>query len=156
MLTLNNRATLRFGSPPSTSVLRGGHENFSGLPFREGTAVRKGDLLAQLDDSQLAADLARAEALLVQSQVKYDRVKSVVDQKAAAPQDLDDAAASLKVAEANLALAEAKFSKSRITAPFDGIVGTRKVSRGAFLRSGEAITELANIDAIRVRFSAPE
>jgi membrane fusion protein (multidrug efflux system) len=126
------------------------------VPFREGGFIRTGDLIAQLDDSQLAAELARAEALRAQSKATYDRVKSVVDQKAGAPQDLDDASAALKVADANLQLARARHAKTRIIAPFDGIIGARKVSVGTFLRAGQPITELANIDEIRVTFSAPE
>jgi membrane fusion protein (multidrug efflux system) len=126
------------------------------LPFREGGFIRRGELIAQLDDAQLAAELARAEAFRAQSQATYDRVKVIVNQGAGAPQDLDDAAASLKVAEANLDLARARFSKTRVTAAFDGIVGARKISVGTFLRAGQAITELANIDAMRVTFSAPE
>jgi membrane fusion protein (multidrug efflux system) len=126
------------------------------LPFQEGGFIRRGGLIAQLDDSQLAAERARAEALRAQSKATYDRVKSVVDQGAGAPQDLDDASAALKVADANLELANARFAKTRIVAPFDGIIGARKVSVGTFLRGGQAITELANIDDIRVIFSAPE
>jgi membrane fusion protein (multidrug efflux system) len=126
------------------------------VPFREGSELRAGDLIAQLDDLQPAAEVARAEALLAQSAAVYERVKKIVEQKAAAQQDLDDAAAGLKVAEANRDLARAQLSKTRITAPFAGIVGTRRVSKGAFLRAGQPITELADIDAMRVHFSAPE
>jgi membrane fusion protein (multidrug efflux system) len=126
------------------------------LPFQEGGFIHLDGLIAQLDDSQLAAELARAEALRAQSKAMYDRVKSVVDQGAGAPQDLDDASAALKVADANLELAKARFAKTRIVAPFAGILGARRVSVGTFLRGGQAITELANIDEIRVTFSAPE
>ena len=126
------------------------------LPFTEGGFIRKGGLIAQLDDAQLAAELARAAALRAQSKATYDRVKSIVDQRAGAPQDLDDAAAALKVAEANLDLAKARFTKTRIVAPFEGIIGARRISVGTFLRAGQAITELANIDEIRVTLSAPE
>ena len=126
------------------------------LPFKEGGFIRKGELIAQLDDAQLAAELARAEALRAQSKATYDRVRSIVDQGAGAPQDLDDASAALKVAEANLDLAKARFAKTRIIAPFDGIIGARRVSVGTFIRTGEAITDLANIDDIRVTFSTPE
>lgn len=126
------------------------------LPFREGGFIRRGELIAQLDDSQLAAEMARAAALRDQSKLTYDRVKSVVDQHAGAPQDLDDAAAALKVAEANYDLAKARHRKTRIVAPFDGIIGARRVSVGTFLRAGQPITDLANIDEIRVTFSAPE
>ena len=126
------------------------------LPFREGASVRQGDLLAQLDDSTLRAEVSRAEAVLEQSRVTYERVKSVVEQKAGAPQDLDDALADLKVAEANLALARARLEKSRIVAPFSGLVGARRVSPGAFLRAGAPITDLAQIDWIKVSFWVPE
>jgi membrane fusion protein (multidrug efflux system) len=126
------------------------------LPFTEGAYINKGDLIALLDDAQLAAEVARSEALRQVAQASYDRVKAVVDQKAGTPQDLDDAAASLKVADANLALSKARFAKTRITAPFSGQIGARRVSVGTFLRGGEIITELANIDQIRVIFSSPE
>jgi membrane fusion protein (multidrug efflux system) len=126
------------------------------LPFDEGGFIRRGQLIAQLDDAQLAAEMARAEALLAQSQSTFNRIKTIVDQKAGAPQDLDDAAAALKVAQANLDLAKARFAKTRISAPFDGTIGARRVSVGTFLRVGDAITDLANIDEIRVSFSAPE
>jgi membrane fusion protein (multidrug efflux system) len=126
------------------------------LPFLEGRFIKKGAVIARLDDTQLAAEVARAEALHMQSHVMYERVKAVVDQKAGTPQDLDDAAAGLKVADANLALAKARLAKAQVVAPFDGIIGARKVSTGAFLRAGQPITELANIDDIRVHFSAPE
>jgi len=126
------------------------------LPFREGTYIRQGELIALLDDDQLGAELARAEALHAQSHVLYDRVKAVVDQKAGTPQDLDDAAAGLKVADANRSMAKARFAKTRILAPFSGIIGARKVSIGTFLRAGQPIADLANIDDIRVNFSAPE
>lgn len=126
------------------------------LPFREGAAIGAGGVLAQLDDTQLRAEEARAEALREQAQATYERVKSVVEQAAGAPQDLDNAAAELKVADANLALARSRLDKTRITAPWAGIVGSRRVSPGAFLRAGQPITELAAIDEIRVSFSAPE
>ena len=126
------------------------------LPFKEGNNIKRGELIAQLDDSQLAAEVIRAEALYTQNQATYKRFKSIVEQKAGTPQDLDDALASLKVAEANLKLAEARLNKTRIVAPFDGMIGSRKVSIGSFLRTGEAITELANLNEIRINFSAPE
>lgn len=126
------------------------------LPFDEGSNLKKGDVIAQLDDSQLSAEVIRAEALFTQSKSTYERVKSIVEQKAGTPQDLDDALASLKVAEANLKLAKARLDKTRITAPFDGLVGSRRVSVGSFLRTGQTITELANLNDIRISFSAPE
>ena len=126
------------------------------LPFAEGQAVRQGQLLARLDDSEIGAEARRAEALRDQARTQYERVKQLFEAKAAAPQELDDASSALKVAEANDALAKARFDKTRISSPLSGVVGRRLVSPGAFLRTGETITEVASVDLMKVSFSAPE
>jgi membrane fusion protein (multidrug efflux system) len=126
------------------------------LPFREGDSVEKGALLAQLDDSELRAALARAEAIRDQKRAAFDRVKLVVEQRAGTPQDLDDASAELKIAESDVDLAAARLAKTRIVAPFSARVGSRQVSPGAFLQPGAPITELAQLNRIKVTFSAPE
>ncbi len=126
------------------------------LPFREGDAVAKGDLLAQIDDGELRASLARTEAILAQKDAAFRRVDLVVKQGAGTPQDLDDAAAAQKIAQADVDLARARLAKTRIKAPFSGRVGPRVVSPGAFLQPGSPITRLARIDRIKVRFTAPE
>lgn len=126
------------------------------VPFREGGDLAPGDLIARLDDEQLRAEAQRARALLEQNRATWERVRTIVDQGAGAPQDLDDAVAALKVAEANLELAETRLAKTRITAPFAGLAGKRRISPGAFLRAGDPITDLAQIDRLRVTFAVPE
>ena len=126
------------------------------LPFAEGARLREGDPIARLDDAQLQAEMQRAEALVQQRRATFERVRTVVAEQAGAPQDLDDAAAALAVAEADLAVVRARLAKTRITAPFGGVVGARQVSPGAYLRPGETITQLARIDSLRVTFTAPE
>jgi len=126
------------------------------IPFREGSLIEKGSLIAQLDDAQLKAEEARAEALRDQKKISFDRVKSIVEQKLAARQELDDVTAALKVSEAELALIRARLAKTRIVAPFAGLIGARRISPGAFVRTGETITDLAQIDLLRVTFYAPE
>jgi len=126
------------------------------LPFEEGAAIRRGALIAQIDDAEWRAEVARAKALRDQNQTAYDRWKSVVEQKAGAQQDLDDAEARLKVSEAELALAQSRLRKAHIIAPFSGVVGARQVSPGEYLNPGDVITDLASLDQMRVTFSAPE
>jgi len=126
------------------------------LPFREGEAIAKGGLIAQLDDTQMRAEETRAEAILEQRKVSYERIKNITDEGLGIAQNLDDAAAALKVAEADLAWIRARLKKTRIVAPFAGNLGARQVSPGAFLRAGSAITDLAQIQQLRVTFSAPE
>ncbi|MCA8962768.1 MAG: efflux RND transporter periplasmic adaptor subunit, partial [Planctomycetes bacterium] len=126
------------------------------LPFREGDHVARGTLLARIDDAELKAALDRSEAVREQSQNAYDRVKRVVEQNAGSAQDLDDAAAALKVAEAEVDLAAARLEKTRITAAFSGVVGARSLSVGAYVQPGTPITDLTRLDEIEVRFSASE
>jgi membrane fusion protein (multidrug efflux system) len=126
------------------------------LPFKEGRFIKQGDLIAQLDDTQLAAEFARAEALFVQSETNYNRIKILSEKNLNTKQELDDALAVLKVTEANLEFAESRLSKTKIMVPFDGIIGTRKVNVGDFIRIGQEITQLANLNNLRVLFSVPE
>lgn len=126
------------------------------LPFSEGQVVRHGQLLARLDDDEIGAEARRADALRDQAKVNHERARMLFDQKAASPQELDDASAALKVAEANAQLAHARLNKTRITSPLDGVVGRRLVSPGAFLRVGDSITEVASLDRVKIRFAAPE
>lgn len=126
------------------------------LPFREGQPIARGGLIARLDDDQLRAEVSRASALRDQAKATHERVEEVVEQGAGSAQDLDDAAAALKVAEANLTLASTRLSKTRITAPFSGLVGSKRVSPGAYLRAGTPITDLAQIGTLKVIFFVPE
>ena len=126
------------------------------VPFREGDPIGKGGIVAQLDDESLEAEFRRAEALRDQRHATFNRVKQVVDAKAGAPQDLDDAEAALRVADAEATLAKVRLSKTRIAAPFAGVIGPRAVSPGAFVRAGDVIAEMAQITEMKVSFSMPE
>ena len=126
------------------------------VPFPEGRRLAAGELIARLDDDQLKAETQRARALRDQKKSTWERVNNIVEQGAGSPQDLDDATAALKVAEADFALAATRLKKTRITAPFAGLAGKRLISRGTFMRAGTPITHLAQIDKLRVTFAIPE
>lgn len=130
------------------------------LPFIEGQNIEKGGLIAVLDDQLIAAAFASAEATRDQARINYERTKSIVEAGAGAKQELDVANANLKVAEAQFEQARVRLAKTKIRAPFAGVLGARLVSPGAFLRSGFSlstpITTLTQIDRLKVTFTAPE
>jgi len=126
------------------------------LPFAEGQPVAKGSLIARLDDDELAAESARADALRDQARTNHERVQQIFEQRAASQQELDDAAAAFKVAEANAAVARTRLEKTRIRSPLDGVAGRRLVSPGTYLAVGTEITEVASVGMVKVTFSAPE
>lgn len=126
------------------------------LPFQEGSRVRKGQPIALLNDTEPLADARRTEALRDQAKLTFKRMDELSGQKIAAAQDRDLADAALKVAEANLNVSRARLAKTKILAPFDGVIGQRLVSPGAFLRTGDVIATLSRLDPVKVVFAIPE
>ena len=126
------------------------------LPFREGQPVDSGTTLARLDDREFRAEAERTQAQRDQALSNYERSKKLSEQGAISGQELEDARTALRVAEAVAALAQARFEKTRIRAPYAGLVGVRRVSPGAYLREGTVITDLTRVDEMKVAFSAPE
>jgi membrane fusion protein (multidrug efflux system) len=128
----------------------------SRLSFAEGSAVAQGAVLAQLDDREFRATAQRAEAQRELAEANAERAEKLLEQHAISQQQLDDARTTLKVARADESLAKTQLAKTRIIAPFGGLVGRRLVSPGAYLKSGDAIADLARVDEMKVSFSAPE
>jgi membrane fusion protein, multidrug efflux system len=126
------------------------------LPFQEGQRLETGAMIARLDDREFGPEAERSQAERDQAKANLDRKKKLAADGAISPQELEDAQTSLQVAEAVAALARARLEKTRIRAPFPGLVGVRRVSRGAYLREGTVITDLTRVDEMKVTFSAPE
>ncbi|WP_142850001.1 efflux RND transporter periplasmic adaptor subunit [Telmatospirillum sp. J64-1] len=128
----------------------------SEILFQEGERVRQGQLLLRLDDTIDQAAVAQAEANLALARSNRDRTQQLHERGAAASRSRDEAEATLRVDQAQLELARAQLEKTRIHAPFDGIVGLRKVSVGAYVAPGQDVVNLENIDPIKVEFRIPE
>jgi membrane fusion protein (multidrug efflux system) len=126
------------------------------LPFGEGQPVASGALIARLDDREFRADAERTQAQRDQAHSNLERAEKLFQEHAIPEQQRDDARTALRVAEANAALAAARLDKTRIRAPWPGIVGVRRVSPGAYLKSGDVITDLTQVDQMKVIFAAPE
>jgi membrane fusion protein (multidrug efflux system) len=126
------------------------------LSFAEGQPVKKGQVVARLDDRELKAEADRAEAERKQAATNFDRSRRLAEQQAISPQELDNASSALQVAEANASLAHVRLDKTAIRAPFDGVIGRRQTSPGAWLKAGDPIAQLARLSPLRVSFAAPE
>ncbi|MEE4161689.1 MAG: efflux RND transporter periplasmic adaptor subunit [Woeseiaceae bacterium] len=126
------------------------------LGFEEGQIVDKGDLLVELENSEIRAGLALAEASLAESRSLYDRSKSLESRQAISASDLDQLLARVRVNEAQVEAARARLANTRIRAPFTGRVGLRNVSPGSYVDSSTEITTLDDIGRIKLDFSVPE
>jgi membrane fusion protein (multidrug efflux system) len=127
-----------------------------GVHFIEGQAVEQGALLFTLDDAVYRAELATAEANLELSERNSERAIELLQRDAGTVRARDEAEAQLAINRAEVDLARALLAKTRITAPFAGVVGLRKVSVGGYVTPGQDLVNLEDIDPIKVDFPMPE
>jgi membrane fusion protein (multidrug efflux system) len=128
----------------------------SAINFRDGMAVAKGSLLVGLDAATQAAEFEQAKANLGLAQANQKRTQELFEKKFISQQSLDNTGAALKVQEAAVALAQAKLDKTRIKAPFTGVVGIRNVSVGDYVKEGQELINLEDISTLKIDFRLPE
>jgi membrane fusion protein (multidrug efflux system) len=126
------------------------------IHFSEGDTVEEGDLLFSLDDEILAAEVAEAEAANELAKRNFDRSKKLFSRQVGTERTRDEALAEMQSSEAKLALAKARLSKTKIRAPFSGIVGFREISVGAYVSAGADLVRLVKTDPVEVSFRVPE
>ena len=126
------------------------------VAFADGARVRKGQLLVQFDDTLQRAELSQAQAQLSIARANLKRNQELVAENFVARRVLDESQASLQVAEAQVALAQARLGRMRITAPFDGTLGLRSVNLGDYVKDGADLVNLEDTSALTVDFRLPE
>ena len=126
------------------------------VAFDEGELVRAGDLLVELENSEILAGLAVAQASLSESTSTYNRSKSLIDTQAISASNLEQLEAAMQVDQAEVEQAKARLALTVIRAPFMGRVGLRRVSPGGFVDTSTVITTLDDTHTIKLDFSIPE
>jgi membrane fusion protein, multidrug efflux system len=126
------------------------------IHFHEGDEVAAGAVLVELDATTLRAELAKARSDLTLAEANRERAMTLAQRGTGTLRARDEAIAAYQVAQADLALAEARLEKATLKAPFPGVIGLRAVSTGAYVTPGTRIVRLANIDPIKVDFRVPE
>lgn len=126
------------------------------LHFREGQRIEAGALLVSLDDSIARAEFAQARANLNLAEKNFQRAQMLFKRGASNAQALDEANAEQQAARASLALSQARLDKTRILAPYDGVLGLRAVSPGDYLSEGQDIVNLEVLDPLKVDFRIPQ
>lgn len=137
--------------------------------FTEGSEVKAGQTLFQIDPASYQATLssakallARAEANLLPSQLKAGRYQELLESKAVSQQDYDDTQAAVKQAEAEVAAAHAAVENARINvrytsiaAPISGRIGRSTVTAGALVTANQtaALATIQQLDPIYVDVS---
>lgn len=127
-----------------------------GIYFNEGTRVKKGDLLAKINDRPLQAQLLKLKAQRKLTEEREFRQRQLLDRDAISRESYDQVATELQAQEADILLLEARIAETELRAPFDGIVGLRMISEGAFATTQTKIVRLVKISPLKIEFSIPE
>lgn len=120
--------------------------------FVEGSTVKAGQALYQIDPSLYRATYENALATLADAKAKADRYASLLKQNAIAPQDADDAKAAYLQAKANADTARINLAYTRITSPITGRIGPSTVTEGALVvaQQATALDTVSTLDPIYV------
>ncbi len=116
-----------------------------------GSEVRRNQLLAVIDSTELYQQVQQTSATYYNARINYTRNKKLYEQNLVAKQDLDNADAQMKVAQANYETARTRLGYARITAPFAGIVTRRFLDEGVLVTTGNStLFTLMDIDSVKV------
>ena len=136
----------------------------------EGDRVKAGDVMVDIGDAELRANLAAAEARLRMEEINWahqeklaERVRSLREQATVSAENLDDANFKVAAAEqatanarAEVARARAMLDETKIRAPFDGVIIRKDVEAGDVTAPGEALLVLEDHAILRFRTSVKE
>ena len=125
------------------------------LHFTDGQAVRRGDVLVELEQAEERARLAEAQAYLAEQERELRRITDLVARGLMARTELDARTTARDVARAQHAGAEAALADRTLRAPFDGTLGLRRVSPGALVGPETLITTLDDLGTLELDFTVP-
>jgi RND family efflux transporter MFP subunit len=126
------------------------------LNIDQGQILQRGAVLAQLDDSFQKAAVAAAAAALANARQIYARDRQVINTGGVSEQQLQSDEAAVRQAEAQLEQARVNLQYTTIRAPFTGSLGMRQVSLGAYLKDGDAIVQIRQLDPLYLDFELPQ
>lgn len=124
--------------------------------FEEGSFVRKGTLLAKINDAPLQAELKKLEAQLPLAEDRLYRQQTLLERDAISQETYQSVATQLETLKADMDLVKARIQQTELRAPFDGMIGLRMVSEGAYASPSVVISNLTKISPLKVQFSLTE
>lgn len=125
------------------------------IAFREGKQVKKGDLLVQTNDDEIEAQLEKQKYNRKLNEDNEFRQRKLLEKDAISQEEYDNALNRLNTTSADILLLETQLAKTRIRAPFDGVIGLRFVSEGAYISPSTIIATLYNISPAKIEFAVP-
>ena len=126
------------------------------INFEEGTAVKKGQLLAKVNDRPLQAQLQRLLAQLKLAEDRVFRQDALLKRDAVSKEAYEQVKTDLATLNADIEIVKANIALTELHAPFDGIIGLRQISVGSYASPTTVVAKLTKIAPLKVEFSVPE
>lgn len=123
---------------------------------QEGRVVEEGAALFRIDDAELRAQVARAEANRDIARQALERTRALVAERAAAAAELERTEATARSAQAELDLLELRLTRTVVRAPFSGVAGQRLISLGDYVTPASRLLVLQTVNPQRASFQVPE
>lgn len=123
--------------------------------FQEGKRVRKGDLLVETNDDEIRAQLEKQKFNKKLYEDNEYRQRRLLEKDAISQEEYDLALNTLNTTSADIRVLEAQLEKTRILAPFDGVVGLRYISEGAYITPNDVVATLYSLTPAKIEFAVP-
>lgn len=130
-------------------------ETITALHFEDGQEVKKGQVLAEMTSAEELAQLQEAEATVREAKDQLDRVSPLAERGVSSEAVLSERRRDHETAIARHEASKSRLSDRQIVAPFDGVVGLRRISVGALVEPGTVITTIDDDSVMKLDFSVP-
>jgi len=124
--------------------------------FTEGAYVKKGTVLAKINDAPLQAQLKKLETQVKLAEDRVYRQQTLLERDAVSQEAYQSVLTEYNKLQADIELVKAQIAQTELRAPFDGVIGLRQLSEGAFASPGTQIATLAKVSDLKIEFSVPE
>ena len=126
------------------------------INFEEGSFVKKGQLLAKVNDRPLQAQLQRLVSQLKLAEDRVFRQNALLERDAVSKEAYEQVKTELATLNADIENIKANIDMTELRAPFDGIIGLRQVSTGAYASPTTVVAKLTKVTPLKVEFAVPE
>ncbi len=126
------------------------------INFMEGSAVKKGQILAKVNDRQLQAELQRLQAQVKLAEDRVYRQQALLKRDAVSQEAYEQVRTDLATLNAEINIVKEEIALTELRAPFDGIIGLRQVSVGTYASPTTIVAKLTKTSPLKVEFAVPE
>ncbi|MCX6336790.1 MAG: efflux RND transporter periplasmic adaptor subunit [Bacteroidetes bacterium] len=126
------------------------------LDVPEGTVVKKGTVIAKINDADLQAQLSKTKVQLNLAELTEQRYKKLLNINGINQNDYDIALNQVNSFKADLAYTQTLIDKTVLKAPFDGLLGLRLISQGSFVTTATVLTSIQQVSKLKIDFTLPE